>query len=99
MKLKLVTSTYILQSNRAVFNQNAVNPTCKLCETNTETMEHFILECPVLANRRNPIISDFDYELVNLRYPSLSSFTTAEKLKLILDPTHILLWKNRKIMC
>ena len=29
---RILTSTYTLQSNRAVFNQFAVDPTCKLCE-------------------------------------------------------------------
>ena len=33
IKCKLLTGTYILQVNRAAFNQYAVNPTCKLCNT------------------------------------------------------------------
>ena len=31
LKCKLLTGTYILQGNRAAFNQYTVNPTCKLC--------------------------------------------------------------------
>ena len=40
-KLKLVTGTYILQSNRATFNQNCVDPVCLLCHQENETIEHF----------------------------------------------------------
>ena len=28
VKLKIITGTYLLQSNRAAFNQNAIDPTC-----------------------------------------------------------------------
>ena len=38
-RLKLVTGTYILQSNRAAFNQATMDPTCMLCEQETETEE------------------------------------------------------------
>ena len=33
VKNKILTGTYILQSNRAKFNQNEENPTCQLCQT------------------------------------------------------------------
>ena len=33
MKLKLVTGTYILQCNQAVFSKNQIEPTCLLCKT------------------------------------------------------------------
>ena len=42
-RLKLVTGTYILQSNRSAFNQNEVDPVCKLCEGDSETLEHFLI--------------------------------------------------------
>ena len=45
IKCKLLTGTYILQANRAAFNQYAVNVTCKLCQSAPETRQHFIGEC------------------------------------------------------
>ena len=45
LKCKLLTGTYILQANRAAFNQYSVNPTCKLCSKEHETREHFIAKC------------------------------------------------------
>ena len=42
LKSKLLTGTYILQGNRAAFNQYQVNSTCKLCSAAPETRQHFI---------------------------------------------------------
>ncbi|VDI15810.1 Hypothetical predicted protein [Mytilus galloprovincialis] len=53
IKLRLLTGTYILQSNRAAFNQIDINPTCLLCEEDSETLFHFIHSCPALASARN----------------------------------------------
>lgn len=52
LKCKLLTGTYILQGNRAVFNQHAVDPTCKLCNSAPETRQHLIAECQVYATER-----------------------------------------------
>ena len=56
--LKIVTGTYILQSNRASFNQNEVDPTCLLCKTGAETLTHFLLHCAILESIREPILKD-----------------------------------------
>ena len=48
--LKVVTGTYILQSNRASFNQNEVDPICLLCMTRAETLSHFLLHCATLES-------------------------------------------------
>ena len=45
MKCKLLTGTYILQANRAAFNQYTVDPTCKLCSVAPATRQHFTGEC------------------------------------------------------
>ena len=37
LKCKLLTGTSILQGNRVAFNQNTVDPTCKLCLAAPET--------------------------------------------------------------
>lgn len=43
VKLKIMTGTYILQSNGAKFNGTCINSTCLLCGIALETIEHFIL--------------------------------------------------------
>ncbi|KAH3747912.1 hypothetical protein DPMN_182347 [Dreissena polymorpha] len=45
-KAKLLTGTYTVQANRAVFNQYAVNSICTLCNTEPECRVHFIAKCP-----------------------------------------------------
>lgn len=55
LKCKLLTGTYLLQGNRAVFNQYAVDPTCKLCNNAPETRQHLIAECQVYATERNDL--------------------------------------------
>ncbi|MEW8547264.1 MAG: hypothetical protein AB2693_27460, partial [Candidatus Thiodiazotropha sp.] len=55
-KLKMVTGTYVLQSNRASFNQNQVDATCQLCHQADETISHFLLDCSSLETTRQPIL-------------------------------------------
>ncbi len=52
IKAKLVTKTYTLQVNKARFNKYRVDPTCPVCKTDVETLEHFILHCPSLQRER-----------------------------------------------
>ena len=50
LKFRIFTGTYTLQSNRAVFNQFAVDPTCKLCDKSPETRQHFLADCQTLQH-------------------------------------------------
>ena len=65
LKCRLLTGTYILQGNRAAFNQYQVNPTCRLCSVAPENRQHFISECLFL----NPERSDYIENL--LKNPAL----------------------------
>ena len=56
MKARLMTGTYVLQSNRAKFNQYSVNPTCLLCGEDPEDLEHFLLKCRALTVIRDPFM-------------------------------------------
>ena len=67
LKCKLLTGTYILQGNRAAFNQYTVDPTCKLCLAAPATRQHFIAECSAYEPERvvyaeklrnNPVLPD-----------------------------------------
>ena len=53
IKLKLLCGAYTLQSNRSAYNQTAVNPTCQLCDSEEETLEHFILHYSHVEYTRN----------------------------------------------
>ena len=85
--LKIVTGTYILQSNRASFNQNEVDPTCLLCKTGAETLTHFLLHCAILESIREPILKDIKYILRH----SVIDFNKSEiLLQLLTDCSAIL---------
>ena len=53
LKAKLMTGTYVPQSNRAKFNQYSVDPTCLLCGDDAEDMIHFLLKCRCLSEPRD----------------------------------------------
>ena len=52
IKCKLLSGAYVLQSNRANFNQYKADPTCKLCDKEPEYREHFISRCESLRDLR-----------------------------------------------
>ncbi len=58
IKSKLLTGTYILQSNRAKFNKSEMDPTCILCGHETEDVVHFLTPCSALANTRRRFTSN-----------------------------------------
>ncbi|VDI42783.1 Hypothetical predicted protein [Mytilus galloprovincialis] len=91
-KLKLLTGTYYLQSNKAAFNQNSIDPTCLLCNENSETVEHFILDCKPLNNTRIPYLHELDCFLRSIKNCdkcfNLTSLVINKQL--ILDPSRLL---------
>ena len=63
--LKIVTGTYILQTNRQSFNQNQVDPACLLCKIRDETVAHVLLDCITLESIRQPKLKDIKHILRN----------------------------------
>lgn len=93
IKLKLLTGTYILQSNRAAFNQNQVDPTCLMCQQEPETVDHFLVGCSALEDKRCMIMDSI--------IRSLADFTelpmTADQLvQIILDCSKVIDRSSRK---
>lgn len=91
VKARLLTGTYVLQANRAKFNQFEVVPTCSICNKEPEDRSHFILSCMLLEETRRHHI-----EKISRMLQRLYSCKTAEMiirnqnvlLQLILDCTH-----------
>ena len=81
-KIKMITGTYILQVNRASFNQNQISSTCLLCKKEDENTEHFLLHCESLENIRKPIMDD-----ILKIYEGLEQDDSSHLLQCILDPT------------
>ena len=87
-KIRITTGTYILQSNRAAFNQNEVNKTCLLCNKADETLEHFLLICEQLEYKRAPILKDLIDKSANVL--AKSKIRSIDLLQLIMDPFYYL---------
>ena len=83
LKCRVLTGTYTLQSNRAVFNQFAVDLTCKLYQQGLETRQHFLAECQTLHRiRRNLYCRIQD----NVK-PGCDITSPDQLTQLILDPS------------
>ncbi|WAR14005.1 POLR-like protein [Mya arenaria] len=92
VKLKLLVGTYILQSTKANFNQNSVNPTCQLCNESSETLEHFILECINLQTVRKPIINDIiiEFNKCAKKDGQWQTLNQIERVRYLIDCSHLL---------
>jgi hypothetical protein len=91
VKLRLMTGTYYLQSNKAIFNQNRIDPTCLVCQMEPETLEHFLLDCKVLVETREPYISELNV-LIKECHSCVKCNTTNTfilNLRSILDPSTV----------
>jgi len=87
VRLKFATGNYILQTIRAVYNQNPVDPTCKLCNQAEETVPHFVMCCKPLEYIRAPIVSNIinkSSELFALHCTNLQ----LDIMQLIINPFH-----------
>ncbi len=84
VKVKILTGTYILQTNRVKFNQNEVDPVCLLCRESDEDLQHFLLDCKELSEIRNPIMMDIINTVNSLLrvYPSAEEYSL---LQLVVD--------------
>ena len=90
LKCRLLTGTYILQGNRAAFNQYQVDPTCRLCSVSPETRQHFISECSFLNPERSAFIEKL-LENPALQHIPSSQFQNTELVtQLTLDASVVL---------
>ena len=64
-KLRLLTGSYILQENRARFNQYSIDATCTLCGVGCESRMHFIVECSRLQPVRHKHILNLKSTLMS----------------------------------
>ena len=71
-KLRLLTGTYILQENRARFNQYSVRDCCLFCGAGAETRTHFIAGCsrlePIRVKYVEQLIDPFHIASFQVRY-------------------------------
>ena len=66
INVKLLTGSYILQSNRSKFNKYTVPCTCLLCKVAPEDLKHFLLECPKMQPVRVGYVSETEQILLQV---------------------------------
>ena len=52
IKARLLTGTYLLETNKHKFSSGKESPLCKCCGMENEDVTHFLLLCPVLYKQR-----------------------------------------------
>ena len=82
LKSRILTGTYTLQSNCAVFNQFAVDPTCQLYDKSPETRQHLLAGCKTLQHVRQKFFTRIQHIVDPCR---LDITSLHEVTQLILD--------------
>ena len=90
--VKISVGTYILQSNKARFNQFQVSKLCPLCNRDDETVEHFLLRCDELQSVREPFVRQVVLLLESTMDTTTRAWEGDNMVQLILDPTTVLSW-------
>jgi hypothetical protein len=86
-KARLLSGSYILQYNRAAYNQTR-DTICPLCKVEEENIPHFIVSCPFLSKVRDPVLESAleHIPLVYQNHPR--NWSNHQIAQLVLDPTH-----------
>ena len=88
-KHKLLTGSYILQSNQIKMFKNESNMLCLLCSKEKENIKHFILYCERLEEVRKPILQEIE-EILNDKETSWECLPQDTKIQLLLDITSVI---------
>jgi hypothetical protein len=90
-KARALSGTLTLQTSYRNPNQNERDTTCKLCSSEAESIEHFILRCPALEQERRPHQEDLERMLHHLDIPIEEENTI---MAVVLNSRHPLLQQN-----
>ena len=64
-KARVVTGTYLLQIHKCKFNKSEIDPTCPLCRSGSETLEHFLINCNCLHDARKEKFEELKLKIVS----------------------------------
>ncbi|CAC5400739.1 unnamed protein product [Mytilus coruscus] len=92
IKARLITGTYVLQSNRSKLNQHEDSAVCPLCQYEDEDIVHFILKCNALFRYRKSYIEELKSIINSISNPNTCSLKklasdSCPLTQLILDPS------------
>ena len=90
VRLRIATGTYILQCNRAIYNQFECDSMCNLWGDADETLTHFLLECKALRECRQPIMAAIESACASLCVDRGICTLGVELVKLVIDCSSVL---------
>ena len=90
IKLKLISGSYIFQSNQSKFNQSQIDATCLLCGEEDEDLEHFLLRRQLLETTRQETIYAIDNEVNTIINRRMHQMSNEENIQIILDCSFLL---------
>ncbi|KAH3754054.1 hypothetical protein DPMN_188712 [Dreissena polymorpha] len=88
IKARLITGTFILQTNAMKFNKSEVSATCKLCGSDDETREHLLGSCSALSQIREENLTRLNVILSNDNIFTTITQDSGMLIQIILDCTH-----------
>ncbi len=103
-RARMITGTYMLQTNKSKFSHFQIDPTCPLCRLEPEDIVHVLTRCPEYHKFRKTYIPKINKELslilgTHLRNlePNISLIGTT-LTKVILDSNHLHQYKESNNM-
>ena len=93
IKARLLTGTYLLETNKHKFSSGKESPLCKCCGTENENVTHFLLLCPALCKQRKesfPKIKTFMISLIGMTKWTSTFNEKSSIVRLIIDSTFAL---------
>ena len=93
IKVRLLTGTYLLETNKHKFSSGKESPLCKCCGTENEDVTHFLLLCPALYKQRKesfPKIKTFMISLIGMAKWTSNFNEKSSIVRLIIDSTFVL---------
>ncbi|CAG2198574.1 unnamed protein product [Mytilus edulis] len=91
IRTRFATGNYILQTNRAKFNQNDVSAVCRVCGKEDETISHFLISCTPLETERMSLLKSLReqyikvLELLNINMHDID----VDFIHVIINPYHL----------
>lgn len=91
-RVRMITGTYMLQTNKCRFSHYQIDPVCPICRIESEDIIHVLTRCPVYHEIRKTHIPKINKELIKLlgidiwrsNYRSRGALT-----KIILDSSYL----------
>ena len=99
VKYKLLTGTYLVNQKKAKFSGKPTDSICTLCNSEDETIVHFLLKCSALSQPRSVIMDLVNYLKTVLPINEVKKILSDDSLltQLIIDCSKLLSLPNRHL--